>query len=62
VVIDEVVGNVVTVGVVLTIETTVGVFRIVVNNIAVVVIYIVEVVTVDLTYGTSVTGITGSSV
>jgi hypothetical protein len=49
VVIDEVVGKVVTVGVVLTIETTVGVFRIVVNNIAVVVIYMVEVVTVDLT-------------
>jgi hypothetical protein len=49
VVIDEVVGKVVTVGVVLTVEATVGVFRIVVNNIAVVVMYMVEVVTVALT-------------
>jgi len=49
VVVDEVVGKLVTVGVVLTIEASVGVFRIVVNNIAVVVIYMVEVVTVDLT-------------
>jgi hypothetical protein len=48
VVVDEVVGKVVTLGVDLIVGATVVVLRIVVNNIAVVVIYMVEVVTVVL--------------
>jgi hypothetical protein len=49
VVIEEVVGKVVTTGVDRIVGGTVFVFRIVVNNNAVVVIYMVEVVTVVLT-------------
>jgi hypothetical protein len=49
VVIEEVVGKVVTLGVDRIVDGTVVVFRIVVNSNAVVVIYMVEVVTVVLT-------------